>query len=100
MSLLSVTWPAILVLPLLWLVKDRISANKALRQAGADTPAMREAVQLHAQAERETQRAKLGLKVWFFEKLPSGEIRRTEVTNLKAVEPPKVEPPHVEDPAA
>jgi len=85
-----------MLLPVFWVVKHRISVNKGLDQEGADTPPMREAVLLHARTEREIQRARLGFAMcamWFIEKLPSGEIRKTDVTNQKAVGPSQVEPP-------
>jgi hypothetical protein len=95
-NLLSVAWPGIMLLPVLWVVKRRISVNRGLGQAGADTPPMREAVLLHVRTEREIQRARLRFTMCamrFIEKLPSGELRKTGVTNLEAVGPSQVEPP-------
>jgi hypothetical protein len=92
-SFMSLTWPAILAVAVSWVVRDRISLNKALRQAAADTAEMREAAKIHAESERETQRAIRGVKLWFYKKLPGGELHKTEVRTLRPIEPPKAEDP-------
>jgi hypothetical protein len=92
-GLMSLTWPTILAIAVLFVVRERISRSKALRQAAADMPEMREAAKIHAESERETQRAMLGVKVWLYEKLPNGQVIKREVPALKAIGPPEIEHP-------
>jgi hypothetical protein len=95
-SLLNVPWLTILAIAALLLVNYRIAVGKGLHKAGADTPAMREAVDFNARAEREFQRAKFRLTRW----LTHGHPRGAAIGKIKGPALKAIEHDESEDPAA
>jgi len=74
-------------------VRDWIARDKALREAAADTPGMRQAVVTRGDRAADHQQWIHGVELWLRPRLPGRKTRKTEGPALKAIEPPKVEDP-------
>jgi hypothetical protein len=74
-------------------VRDWIARDKALREAAADTPGIRQAVITRGDRAADHQQWIHGVELWLRQRLPGLKTRKTEVPTLKAIEAPKIEDP-------
>ena len=74
-------------------VRDWIARDKTLREAATETPGMQQAVITRGERAANHQRWIQETEVWFRHPLPGRKPRKTEVSTVKAIEPPRIEDP-------